>query len=92
MRFFFALFMAVFVVVTPHVVHAQGHSLYCSRAQSTAEIQKCLTRHVDSAQNRLNVIYTKLTTAMNGDALRALKKLQAQWLDYRDSECSWEKS
>ena len=73
------------------IAHAQGHSMYCSHAKSTAETQKCLNRHVESAQNRLNEVYTKLTTLTEGEALDRLKSLQAKWVEYRDLECSWEK-
>lgn len=84
------LLIAIFISL-PSIVYAQGHSLYCSHAKSTAETQACLKRHVDSAQRRLNEIYTKLTTITEGESLVALKELQAKWLDYRDSECAWEK-
>lgn len=72
--------------------YAQGHSLYCSHAESTAESQACLQRHLDAAQERLNGVYQDLTQILTGEALDTLKTLQNDWLAYRDSECLWEAS
>ncbi|MEM9468533.1 MAG: lysozyme inhibitor LprI family protein [Pseudomonadota bacterium] len=61
-------------------------------AKSTADNQACLKRHLESAQKRLNDIYTKLTDTLEGEALETLQVLQKSWLDYRDKECGWEMS
>ena len=88
----FLIFSAIFVLGLNQNAHAQGHSLYCSHADSTAASQKCLQRHLDAAQNRLNGVYQELNKTVEGEALTALKELQARWLTYRDAECSWEAS
>ena len=68
----------------------KGHGGYCDQAESTASIQRCLKRHLDSAQRRLNVVYKKLGTTLEGEKLEELKELQQTWLRYRDAECMWE--
>ncbi len=91
MRFLF-IFSAVFLLGLHQNAYAQGHSFYCSHATSTAASQKCLQRHLDASQKRLNGIYQELNKTVEGNALAALKELQASWLVYRDAECSWEAS
>lgn len=81
-------FMSSFFLATP--IMAQGHDLYCEKAESTAAIQKCLTQHLASAQQRLNKIYQDLSAKQEGDNAKALAALQQQWLAYRDAECTWE--
>lgn len=91
MRFFIVSFIVILCGFQSKA-EAQGHSLYCSQAESTAASQKCLQRHLDTAQNRLNGIYQGLNKVVEGEALTALKELQANWLTYRDAECMWEAS
>lgn len=91
MRFLF-VFSAVFLLGFNQAAHAQGHSLYCSHAESTAASQKCLQRHLDASKKRLNRVYQELNKTVEGDALEKLKELQVSWLAYRDAECSWEAS
>ena len=87
MRFFIFFLLLSFVSFPVFEASAQGHSQYCSQADSTAAIQKCLKRHLDSAQNRLNKIYTSLSDGLEGEQKEELKELQKNWLRYRDAEC-----
>lgn len=88
----FLIFSIVFVFGLHQNAYAQGHSLYCSHADSTAASQKCLQRHLNAAQSRLNGVYQELNKTVEGEALAELKELQASWLIYRDTECGWEAS
>jgi uncharacterized protein YecT (DUF1311 family) len=78
------------LVFSPSMVQAQGHSLYCGQADSTAATQNCLKRHLDIAQRRLNKIYKKLNNKLEADKKAELAELQKSWLTYRDAECMWE--
>lgn len=70
--------------------NAGTHGAYCDRADSTAASVSCLKHHLDDAQNRLNKKYDRLTGALEGQTLENLRALQKTWLDYRDTQCSWE--
>lgn len=87
--FIFICFLGLFFLF-PAPSQAQGHSVFCGKADSTAASQECLKRHLDSAQKRLNKIYNKLGDSLESEKLDELKELQQTWLTYRDSECMWE--
>lgn len=82
-------FLASFLLFSAPIL-AQGHDVYCDKAESTASIQVCLKRHLASAQKRLNTIYQELSSKKEGEDSEALAELQKQWLAYRDAECAWE--
>lgn len=88
--FIFSVILLSFVVSSS--VMAQGHRAYCKNVDSTASSQVCLTRHLKSAQDRLNKIYVKLGDSLEAERLAELKALQKTWLTYRDAECMWEAS
>jgi len=70
--------------------HAQQHISHCDMTDSTAAAQACLKKHLDEAQNRLNRVYEELSSALNPEDLQELKRLQQNWLNYKDEECNWE--
>ncbi len=87
--------MRIFLLLLIFVLHsgpslAQGHGVYCNGSESTADIQACLKRHLDSAQKRLNKIYDQLDKSLSAEKRAELKDLQQTWLRYRDAECMWE--
>lgn len=90
MRFFSFFILLSFTFMGPLQAKAQGHGAYCSQADSTASTQNCLKRHLDSAQKRLNKIYTALNVGLDSEKRDELKALQKSWLEYRDAECMWE--
>lgn len=90
MRFLIVFSVCCFVFFTQNSAKAQGHSVFCGQADSTAASQSCLKRHLDSAQRKLNTVYKKLIEKLEGDTLVELKELQTTWLRYRDTECMWE--
>lgn len=71
-------------------VKAQGHGLYCEKAESTAATQTCLKRHLDSAQTQLNNVYKSLESLITLEKKKELEALQKTWLAYRDAECQWQ--
>ena len=90
MRFLLAFILLSF----PSVSFAQAHIAYCDMAASTAALQKCVKKHNDSAQARLNKTYEELTAEVQDDeaSLEKLRELQQTWIMYRDNECAWESS
>ena len=94
MRFSFIISVLItvfgFAMFSAQQAQAQGHSLYCSQADSTAATQNCLKKHLDTAQRRLNRIYKKLNNKLEDKKKTELAELQKSWLTYRDAECMWE--
>lgn len=90
MKFINSALLLCFLAMMPVQAMAQGHSVFCGQADSTAASQECLKRHLDSAQKRLNKVYQELGSALEGEKLGELKELQSTWLNYRDAECMWE--
>ncbi|HPF78306.1 MAG TPA: DUF1311 domain-containing protein [Alphaproteobacteria bacterium] len=90
MRFLIILSFCLFITLAPQLADAQNRQSFCGEAESTAAIQNCLKKHLDSAQKRLNVVYKKLADKLGPDNTENLKDLQQTWLRYRDSECMWE--
>lgn len=87
LSFFILLSMLFF----PVSAGAQGHHIYCDMADSTAATQRCLKKHLDAAQRRLNKIYGDLEIKLEEESKKQeLKDLQQTWLRYRDEECMWE--
>ena len=85
-----SIFVALIIMLAPHAVLAQEHEVYCNNVDGTASSQECLTKHLKSAQGRLNKIYVKLGEVLEKEPLVELKELQKIWLTYRDAECMWE--
>jgi len=73
-----------------HYSHAQQHISHCDLTESTASAQACLKKHLDEAQDRLNEVYEELSSTLETEDLQELKRLQQNWLTYRDEECAWE--
>ena len=95
MRIRAVILIFVMVLATPSLATERGakvggHGGYCDQADSTASTQRCLKRHLDSAQRRLNIVYQKLNGSLEGEKQEELKELQQSWLQYRDAECMWE--
>ncbi|MCB9982958.1 MAG: DUF1311 domain-containing protein [Rhodospirillales bacterium] len=64
----------------------------CEKARSSADVMKCLSRQHDVSQEELNKVFDALSFENSGEALEALKDLQARWVEYRDRECALETS
>lgn len=64
----------------------------CEKARSSADVMKCLSSQHDVSQEELNKVFDALSLENSGEALEALKDLQARWVEYRDRECALETS
>ena len=88
-RIFAGLF--AILTLTPALSNAQEHIVYCEEVESTAEIMKCVKRHYDDSQIRLNMVYGDLTQRLEDkDDVADLIGSQNAWLAYRDTHCAWE--
>lgn len=84
-----AVFLTIFAFNMSQA-SAQGRGIYCDQADSTAAIQNCLKRHLDTAQKRLKNVYDSLSASIEVEKKQELADLQKSWLAYRDAECMWE--
>lgn len=106
MRFFSILFV-LFVFITVPTVRAEVVSRdiiqSCERAQSTADIMRCVKKRHDEAQKRLNKIFDQLLENERAqvdqgeyetpeDIPSTLRITHQNWITYRDYQCAWETS
>jgi uncharacterized protein YecT (DUF1311 family) len=74
--------------------------LDCANAQTQADLNQCSYMDFETADKELNVVYKEaLKSAVEADkqaaemgpgyvgAVKALKKAQRAWIDYRDGHC-----
>lgn len=85
MRIIFLSLLVLFVLP----VSAQAADV-CKKAASTADIMKCKTARHEDVQNALKTRFDALVKSKTGDELQVLRDIQAEWLNYRDSECALE--
>lgn len=84
----------------PSTVHAQEDTVDCSNAETQADMNQCAYDDFDKADKQLNAVYKKaLASQVELDtqsaeiepgyvgAVKALKKAQRAWIDYRDGHC-----
>jgi len=86
---FFCLIVFSCIVMQGKQIFAQSHNQFCQQAESTASLQRCLTKHLEDSQSRLNNIYNQLLASLAKEDREEVKALQALWLSYRDAECLW---
>ncbi len=78
-------------MLSPAASYGQDHVAYCEDVESTSEVMKCVKRHYDDAQIRLNMVYSDLTRMLDNSAeVSGLIDSQNAWLTYRDMHCVWE--
>jgi uncharacterized protein YecT (DUF1311 family) len=90
----------------PSAVLAQQHDsqdVDCTNAQSQADMNYCAAMDYKTADDQLNAVYKQALKSQadldkqnaefdpnQAGALKALKKAQRAWIDYRDGECEGE--
>jgi uncharacterized protein YecT (DUF1311 family) len=83
-----------------NVAHAQDDQVDCNNAQTQADMTNCAGQDFEKADKELNAVYKeamasqvaldKQSAEISPDyvgAVKALKKAQRAWIDYRDGEC-----
>ncbi len=94
-----ALTMAMFAAPA----HAQDAAVNCADPQAQQEMNFCAGQDFEKADKELNQVYKKAVASQQqvdkdmGDmgppylgAVKALKKAQRAWIDYRDGQCEGE--
>lgn len=83
-RFLYILFLIPYVFALPALAEE------CDKARSSADVMKCLTKVNQRVETELNRVFDALSIQSEADALTRIKETQAQWLDYRNSNCDQE--
>ena len=80
------------ILALPLVVFAASAAdIDCNKAMDQNSMNMCADKDYQAADKKLNDIYRKVTTAMDDAKLQAkLKTAQRAWLQYRDTECTFE--
>lgn len=97
-----AAIAAVLLLGGMGIAHAQqdDEQVDCSNAQTQADMNYCASKDFEKADKQLNAVYKqalksqadldKESAGINPDyvgAVKALKKAQRAWIDYRDGQC-----
>jgi uncharacterized protein YecT (DUF1311 family) len=83
-------FLAV-LILSPAGLYAQEHLSYCDGIESTADMLKCVNRHRENAQIRLNMVFQELLKNLESREKKRLQETQKSWISYRNEQCSFEK-
>ena len=83
-----------------NVARAQEDQIDCNNAQTQADMTNCAGQDFENADKELNVVYKKAMASQVAldkqsaeispdyvGAVKALKKAQRAWIDYRDGQC-----
>lgn len=82
------------------MAHAQEDQVDCSNAQTQADMTNCAGQDFEKADKELNAVYKKAMASQVAldkqsaeispeyvGAVKALRKAQRAWIDYRDGHC-----
>ena len=96
----FALATALVLALSGIVLAQEDPPLDCANAMSQADMNQCSYMDFERADKELNAVYKEaLKSAVEADkqaaemneayvgAVKALKKAQRAWIDYRDGHC-----
>lgn len=64
----------------------------CDNAMTQAEMNTCAGQAYVAADKELNAVYKSALRGLPGNRLDGLKKVQKEWIKYRDMSCNWEAS
>ncbi len=87
-----ALCMAITTVSKPAIAVTDYHAGYCDNIESTAEALKCITEHKKVTEAELNKAYQTLSSQLEKEDASNLSKIQSEWIEYRNNQCTWEAS
>ncbi|MEZ5815255.1 MAG: lysozyme inhibitor LprI family protein [Alphaproteobacteria bacterium] len=62
----------------------------CNKAQSSADVMRCLNAQYEIVQEELNTVFDRLTGQKSGEELVQVKRIQTHWLEYRTLACAQE--
>ena len=95
-----AALATLFIVCGMTVAHAQEDQVDCNNAQTQADMTNCAGQDFEKADKQLNAVYKKAMASQVAldkqsaeispeyvGAVKALKKAQRAWIDYRDGHC-----
>jgi uncharacterized protein YecT (DUF1311 family) len=89
MKSILSILIGVFVIFSGGYVNADQKG-YCSNAQTTADLVKCISNYLDTENKRLEDIYSVIQKERNDDLTQKLRDNQNRWITYRDEICALE--
>ena len=73
------------------LVAASAAGIDCKNAMDQNTMNMCADRDYQAADKKLNMVYAKVMTALDDAVTKAkLKTAQRAWIQYRDTECTFE--
>jgi uncharacterized protein YecT (DUF1311 family) len=64
----------------------------CANAVTTLDMVKCFSNAKDAADSELNTVYKQIRKKLETDDVKRLTVAQKFWIQYRDANCSAERS
>ncbi|MGP5503029.1 lysozyme inhibitor LprI family protein [Psychrobacter faecalis] len=68
---------------------AQASAATCDKANTQADINKCIAAKLKAEDSKLNSSYSKLQRVLNKTEQKQLKIAQLAWIDFRDKACQF---
>jgi uncharacterized protein YecT (DUF1311 family) len=84
----------LFLFVASHSTTALGETISqkidCNKAVTTPEMKYCSQQSYQAADKRLNQVYKKVISTLNGSQKPILIAAQQAWIKFRDNNCDFE--
>ncbi|MGP5417709.1 lysozyme inhibitor LprI family protein [Psychrobacter faecalis] len=68
---------------------AQASAATCDKANTQADINKCIAAELKAEDSKLNNSYSNLQRVLNKTEKKQLKVAQLAWIDFRDKACQF---
>lgn len=72
--------------------HVNAADAPCRDAGSNAEVTQCFVTASQAADKQLNEIYARVRQVLSTDEQQKLQQAQRLWLNFRDANCTAERS
>jgi uncharacterized protein YecT (DUF1311 family) len=72
--------------------HMNDKAPPCPDAVTTLDMAKCFSNAKDAADSELNSVYQRIREKLETDDMKRLTAAQRFWIQYRDANCSAERS
>lgn len=84
----FSLFFFVIFFALP--AHAETVADYCKGIQNTTDLVECLNKYNEKTKEKLSKTFQETFDGLTDEKATLFKQAQQNWIQYRNSECTWE--
>ena len=91
-RFIVLLSISLLVAVPSHAQHMNEPDSPCAKVVVTSDLVACLSKTRASSETELDSLYRKVLGRLEASDAGRLAETQRLWIQYRDANCSAERS